>query len=61
MGIRWDSSKCLRCGLCAGVCPVGAIRLECGGIVVDHGKCSGCGICVSACPVRALSVPGERK
>ena len=52
--VKWDENKCLRCGLCVGVCPFGALKLENGRIVVDKNKCTDCGICVKACPVRAL-------
>lgn len=52
----WDSSKCLQCGLCVGVCPVGAMRLTEKGIEIDVEKCTGCGLCVNGCPVAALQL-----
>jgi len=52
----WDSSKCLQCGLCVGVCPVNAMRLTERGIEIDVEKCTGCGICVKGCPVAALQL-----
>lgn len=61
MSVQWDGSKCLRCGLCVGVCPFDALRLEQGKVVVDTEKCTKCGICVRACPVRALFLPGDQK
>ncbi len=54
--LTWDSSKCLRCGMCVGICPFGALKLENGAIVVDHKKCTLCGLCVKACPVAALEI-----
>ncbi len=52
----WDSSKCVQCGLCVGVCPVNAMRLTEKGIEIDVEKCTGCGICVKGCPVAALQL-----
>lgn len=46
---------CIACGVCAGVCPTGAISLDDDGRpVVDLTKCDYDGKCVSACPTRAI-------
>ncbi|HID09050.1 TPA: 4Fe-4S dicluster domain-containing protein [Candidatus Micrarchaeota archaeon] len=50
----WRPSNCIRCGLCVGVCPTGAVRLTEGGVVIDPELCAGCGLCVKGCPVAAL-------
>ena len=59
--ILWDRTKCLHCGHCEQVCPLGAITTADGKISVDHESCSVCGTCVHECPGRALKTEGERK
>jgi H+/Na+-translocating ferredoxin:NAD+ oxidoreductase subunit B len=41
---------CIAFGDCVKICPVGALRLEKGKIIVDIVKCTGCGQCVKTCP-----------
>lgn len=45
-----DEDECSRCGICADVCPVQAIRLEGGLLTVEEEWCIGCGVCVPRCP-----------
>jgi ferredoxin len=55
-----NKDKCLQCGGCVGVCPVGAITLIDGkGIVIDKNKCIGCGKCKLVCPVGAIEIVEE--
>jgi len=47
--------NCTYCGLCAQVCPVGAIEVDKSNrkIVFNKNKCIGCGDCVYSCPTQA--------
>jgi heterodisulfide reductase subunit A len=47
---------CDGCGLCAGVCPTGAILQTKGAPKISEALCTGCGICLSACPRDALDL-----
>ena len=55
------SRRCLRtrfrgssCDRCARECPVEAIRLEPGKIILDPKRCAGCLACIAVCPAEAL-------
>lgn len=48
-------SLCSGCGVCAAVCPQGAISLTGEGVAFDPARCTGCGECVAACPTGAWS------
>ncbi len=56
--VRRDDEKCLQCGVCTGVCPVGALSLHRPDLAVlfDPDKCTGCSLCVPICPVRAMEL-----
>nr|MCR4581743.1 4Fe-4S dicluster domain-containing protein [Bacilli bacterium] len=71
MIVKWDSSKCIECGMCSFYCPHGVIRPFISNegskdaigypdkkyeLVISNKDCLGCGVCVSACPVGALSL-----
>lgn len=58
-----DYTKCTNCGICAAVCPTGAIidDIKARPKAVIGTKCEGLGKCVEVCPVKAISgEPGER-
>lgn len=51
---------CTHCGLCAQVCPSGALKQREDGIVdLDRELCIGCGYCYQACPFDVPRYPAE--
>lgn len=55
-----DDSKCLRCGLCAKLCPNNALQPDTEGVPRSiDGRCRGCGECRKNCPVQANSLYGN--
>ncbi|WP_296890008.1 4Fe-4S binding protein [uncultured Methanobrevibacter sp.] len=52
--IEVNHDSCVNCFLCEENCPVDAIRLEDGEVVLDDDKCIRCVECSNHCPVEAL-------
>ena len=52
--MRVDRDKCIKCGGCVAVCPVGALELL-SGITCDEKKCIKCRACIKFCPLGAIS------
>lgn len=53
--IQVDERKCIKCDLCAKVCPIGIIEMDAEGFPqTSWEKCIACGHCVSVCPNAAL-------
>ncbi|MGA2774912.1 MAG: DUF362 domain-containing protein [Candidatus Omnitrophota bacterium] len=48
--------KCIGCGECSIICPVGAIRIENNKSVIDSKKCIGCASCLAVCPTMAMFI-----
>ena len=48
---------CIACGVCVGMCPVGAIKYaDDGKPQIDPQLCIECGSCVGACPTNAIDI-----
>jgi len=62
VGPRVDAGLCSGCGICALLCPTGAlgVRTDEGvtdwRLSLDVGACVGCELCVAACPVDAMAL-----
>jgi len=51
-----DKEKCIGCGACESVCPVGAIKMINGKSTIDKNICIKCGTCEGICPVGAIKI-----
>lgn len=52
-----DKSKCICCGSCVSVCPVGAITFGPDGVPnLNKELCIQCGACQSVCPTQAIDL-----
>lgn len=52
-----DKNKCISCGACVGICPVGAISFgNDNKAEIDPAKCIKCGACEATCPVEAIKI-----
>ena len=59
--ITVDKNKCIYCGGCTSVCPVGALTLKETYIEIDQDKCIQCGACERFCPVGAIKLVKKNK
>ncbi len=53
-----DESRCTHCGVCVGLCPAGALRIdeESRRVLFNEEDCIACELCIGACPVRAMQL-----
>ena len=56
--LRVRKEFCAGCGICARVCPTGAITLDAGTAEIDQVKCIDCYRCLQACPRGAIVAVG---
>ena len=54
--IMVDNKKCITCGACVSICPVGAIKIVEGKAQINEKKCIKCGNCSQFCPVAAIDI-----
>ena len=57
--LAYHSHKCISCGECVAVCPVGAHTIENGKHHFYREKCTACGACASSCFGEALTLYGK--
>jgi ferredoxin len=55
---RFVEEQCIACGICADVCPQGAVRMteQMAYPEAVDGRCTGCMICVTECPPQTIAV-----
>ena len=51
--------SCIKCGVCAAVCPVSAMHLASSQMVIDPEVCIDCGACIAECPQGAILTDSE--
>jgi pyruvate formate lyase activating enzyme len=57
--LQFFRSRCIECGDCFRVCPVGAHKIEDDRHILDRDLCTLCGKCVEACTSKALVMAGR--
>ncbi len=51
-----SEDECIGCGICADVCPSGAVSITDDIAAVTSELCTGCGACVDECPNSAVTL-----
>ena len=52
--LLFEEKVCINCGICIGVCPLGAHSIQNGYHLLDRNLCNVCGKCAEICPTGAL-------
>jgi ferredoxin len=59
--IRFDSSKCNRCGACERECPMAAIDIQKFPDLINLNRCMFCATCIRTCPYHAIMISYRSK
>lgn len=57
--LKIDHQKCIGCGLCQSLCPMGNISIK-DGLAISSDKCTMCYRCISKCPKQAITLLGKK-
>ena len=57
--IAVNKDRCIGCGACVPVCPLGCNKIVDSKVEVDFDRCNSCGACVSKCPVETRMISGK--
>lgn len=57
--LKINTLKCIGCGSCEKLCPMGNIAVK-NGIAVSSDKCTMCYRCISKCPTQAITLLGKK-
>ena len=60
--LMFYKDKCIGCGKCFEVCPLGAHKTENNQHIIDRNICTNCGKCAEVCPNKLIvMLPAEQK
>ncbi len=56
--VIWNEDECINCGLCTGICPSGALKIDNDKreLEFEAEKCLVCETCLGVCPMRAIDI-----